>query len=128
MDSRLAALPADVACARAELHELLAPRVAAWRAARVALTAELEQVEAVAELGATSRTFVVGGWAERAELPRLRLALEHAAGEELALDELPNSTDRLPPVLLRNRQSCDRSNSSFAFSTCRMLGRSIPPC
>jgi V/A-type H+/Na+-transporting ATPase subunit I len=104
MDRRLAALPADVARARAELHELLAPRVAAWRAAQEALTAQLEQVEAVAELGATSRTFVVSGWAERAELPRLRLALEHAAGGELVLDELPHSTDRLPPVLLRNRQ------------------------
>jgi V/A-type H+/Na+-transporting ATPase subunit I len=104
MDRRLAALPADVARARAELHELLAPRVSAWRAAQEALTAELEQVEAVAELGATSRTFVVSGWAERAELPRLRLALERAAGGQLALDELPIPTGRLPPVLLRNRQ------------------------
>jgi V/A-type H+-transporting ATPase subunit I len=104
MDRRLAALPADVARARDELHELLAPRVAVWRAAQEALTAELEQVEAVAGLGATSSTFVVSGWAERAEVPRLRVALERAAGGQLALDELLVPTDRLPPVLLRNRQ------------------------
>ena len=74
MQRRLAQLPADLAAARAELAGLLAPRVGDWRAAREALIAQLEQVEAVAEAAATDRTFVVRGWAPRAELPALRRA------------------------------------------------------
>jgi V/A-type H+/Na+-transporting ATPase subunit I len=104
MQQRLAQLPADLDRARAELADLLAPRSGDWRAAREALVAQLEQVEAVAVAAATDRTFVVGGWTPRAELPELRRALELAAGGELSLDELPTPPDRMPPVLLHNRR------------------------
>ena len=105
MQQRLAQLPGDLAAARAELAGLLGPRVDDWRAAREALVAQLEQVEAIAGAAATERTFVVGGWAPRAELPALRRALESTAGGELSLDELPTPPDRVPPVLLHNRRA-----------------------
>ena len=105
MQQRLAHLPGDLAAARAELAGLLAPRVDDWRATRAALVAQLEQVEAIAGAAATERTFVVGGWAPRAELPALRTALESTASGELSLDELPTPPDGTPPVLLHNRRA-----------------------
>lgn len=104
MDRRLGEIPAELHQAQQELHALLAPRVAAWRAARERLLAELERVEAVAQTGATSRTFVVVGWAPRAQLSRLRRELERSAGGELVLEELSTPAHVEPPVLMQNRR------------------------
>jgi V/A-type H+/Na+-transporting ATPase subunit I len=101
MADRLEVLPQDLGAASAELHDLLSPRVPAWRAARIALAAELEQVEAVEQVGETGRTFVVVGWTPRTEVPRLREELDRSAAGELVLDTLPER-DAEPPVLLRN--------------------------
>jgi V/A-type H+-transporting ATPase subunit I len=103
MERRLADLPAELDQAQQELHALLAPRTAAWRAARERLSAEIEQLEAMAQAGATSRTFVVVGWTPRAQVPELRAELERAAGGELVLEEL-RAPAAEPPVLMRNRK------------------------
>jgi V/A-type H+/Na+-transporting ATPase subunit I len=104
MESRLREIPAELDQAQAELRSLLAPRVASWRAARRRLLADIEQLEAVAQAGATDRTFVIRGWTPRERVPELRLELERAAGGELALDELSTPSEVEPPVLMRNRR------------------------
>jgi V/A-type H+/Na+-transporting ATPase subunit I len=104
MESRLREIPAELDHAQIELHELLAPRMASWRAARQRLLGEIEQLEAVAQAGATGRAFVIVGWTPRDHVPELRLELERAAGGELALDELATPPDAEPPVLMRNRR------------------------
>jgi V/A-type H+-transporting ATPase subunit I len=104
MESRLREIPAELDHAQIELHELLAPRMAAWRAARQRLLGEIEQLEVVAQAGATGRAFVIVGWTPRDQVPELRLELERAAGGELALDELATPPDAEPPVLMRNRR------------------------
>ena len=102
MESRLREIPAELDRAQIELRALLAPRVAAWRAARRRLLADIEQLEAVAQAGTTGRAFVIVGWAPRERVPELRLELEQAAGSQLVVDELPTPTDVEPPVLMRN--------------------------
>jgi len=104
MESRLREIPAELDRAQTDLHELLTPRTAAWRAARQGLLGDIEQLEAVAQAGATGRAFVIVGWTPRDRLPELRLELERAAGGELALDELSTPPDAEPPVLMRNRR------------------------
>lgn len=104
MESRLGEIPTELDQAQRELHALLAPRAVAWAAARARLLAEIEQVEAVAHAGATSRTFVVVGWAPRAQVPELRAELELSAGGELVLEELSTPAEAEPPVLMRNRK------------------------
>ena len=47
MESRLREIPAELDRTQAELHALLAPRAAAWRAARRRLLGDIEQLEAV---------------------------------------------------------------------------------
>ncbi len=103
MEHRLRELPDEIETAQTELHALLAPRLAAWRAARRQLRAEIEQLEAVAQVGATDRAFVIVGWTPRDRVSELRLELERAAGRELALDELTSPSEEAP-VLIRNRR------------------------
>jgi V/A-type H+/Na+-transporting ATPase subunit I len=104
MDRRLGEIPGELDRAQQELQALLAPRASGWRAARERLLDELERVEAVADAGATDRTFVVVGWTPRAQLPRLRGELERSASGELVLAELTAPVDVEPPVLMQNRR------------------------
>jgi V/A-type H+/Na+-transporting ATPase subunit I len=104
MESRLGEIPAELDRAQIDLQALLAPRLAAWRSARQRLLGEIEQLEAVAQTGATDRTFVIIGWTPRERVPELRLELEQAAGRELALDELSTPPEAEPPVLMRNQR------------------------
>jgi V/A-type H+-transporting ATPase subunit I len=103
METRLREIPAEVERTEDELHALLVPRVAAWRAARRGLQAEIEQLEAVAQAGTTDRAFVIVGWTPRDRVPELRVGLERAAAGQLVLDELPTASEVEPPVLMRNR-------------------------
>jgi V/A-type H+-transporting ATPase subunit I len=104
MESRLREIPAELGRAQIDLQALLTPRTGAWRAARQRLLGDIEQLEAVAQAGATGRAFVIVGWTPRDRVPELRLELERAAGGELALDELSTPPEAEPPVLMRNRR------------------------
>jgi V/A-type H+/Na+-transporting ATPase subunit I len=104
MENRLREIPAELDRAQIDLHTLLTPRTAAWRAARQRLLGHIQQLEAVTQAGATGRAFVILGWTPRERLPELRLELERAVGGELALDELPTPSEAEPPVLMRNRR------------------------
>jgi V/A-type H+/Na+-transporting ATPase subunit I len=101
LERRLGGVPGELARARTELHDLLAPRAPDWRAARADLQAALEQIEAIDQVGETGRTFVVIGWTPRRALPRVRSELERSAGGELVLECLPDD-DSEPPVLMTN--------------------------
>ena len=102
METRLRELPHELEQAVADLHELLRPRARGWAAARRRLAAELEQLEAVTRLGATSRTFVAVGWTPTAKLHLLRRELEAAAREEIAVEVVEPAPGVAPPVLMRN--------------------------
>jgi len=102
MERRLAELPSELAEAKAELDGVLAPMATVWAAARAQVAAELDQIEAVAQLGATSRTFVVVGWTPSSQLRLLEDDLELAAGQEIAFETLEPAPDEAPPVLMRN--------------------------
>jgi V/A-type H+-transporting ATPase subunit I len=102
MEARLGEIPAELERAEGRLHALLAPHAATWQATRERLIADLERVEAVGCVGATSRAFVVVGWTPRAQVLELHKQLERAAGGELVVEELPTSTEVEPPVLMRN--------------------------
>jgi len=103
METRLRDLPHELEQAQTDLRDLLAPRAHGWRAARLRLGAELEQLEAVVQLGATMRTVVAVGWTPSSQLPKLQRELELAANEEIALDVMEPTTAVEPPVLMRNR-------------------------
>jgi V/A-type H+/Na+-transporting ATPase subunit I len=103
MENRLRELPAELDRAHIDLQALLTPRLAAWRSARKRLLGDIEQLEAVAQAGATDRAFVIIGWTPRERVPELRIELERAAGREFALDELSTPPEIEPPVLMRNR-------------------------
>ncbi|HJQ49477.1 MAG TPA: V-type ATPase 116kDa subunit family protein [Gaiellaceae bacterium] len=103
METRLRDLPPKLERAKADLQELLAPRASGWDAARIHLAAQLEQLEAVVNLGATERTFVAVGWTPTSQLPKLRNELELAASEEIALDVVDPTPGVTPPVLMSNR-------------------------
>jgi V/A-type H+-transporting ATPase subunit I len=103
MENRLREIPAELDRAHVDLQALLTPRLAGWRAARQRLLGDIEQLEAVAQAGATERAFVIVGWTQRDRVPELRRELEQAAGRELALDQLPTTPESEPPVLMRNR-------------------------
>ena len=104
MESRLREIPAELDLALAELHDLLAPRAPAWRAARQRLIGDIEQLDAVGRAGVTDRAFVITGWAPSERVPDLRLELERAAGGQLVVDEVPTPRAVEPPVLMRNRE------------------------
>jgi len=103
MEVRLGDLPHELERAKADLQKLLAPRAGRWHAARIHLAAQLEQLEAVVNLGATERTFVAVGWTPTSQLAELRHELELAAREEIALDVVEPTPGVTPPVLMRNR-------------------------
>jgi V/A-type H+-transporting ATPase subunit I len=103
MEARLREIPGELDRTQSELRALLAPRAAAWRAARLRLLGQVEQLEAVAKAGATDRAFVIVGWTPRERVPALRLELERAASSELALDVVSTLPEMEPPVLMRNR-------------------------
>jgi V/A-type H+/Na+-transporting ATPase subunit I len=104
METRLREIPDELDRAQIELQAVLAPRAAAWRAARRRLLGDVEQLEAVAQAGATDRAFVLVGWTPRERVPELRLELERAAHGQLALDEISTLREVEPPVLMRNRE------------------------
>jgi V/A-type H+-transporting ATPase subunit I len=103
MERRLGEIPAELGRTQSELHALLAPRTARWRVARSRLLGEIEQLEAVAQAGTTSRAFVIVGWTPSDRVLELRAELARAAGGQLVLDELSTSSEVEPPVLMRNR-------------------------
>jgi V/A-type H+-transporting ATPase subunit I len=102
METRLRDLPHELEQTKANLHELLAPRAVVWASARIHVAAELDQIAAVSQLGATARTFVAVGWTPSSKLDLLEDELEVAASEEIALEMLEPTADVAPPVLMRN--------------------------
>ena len=101
MERRLDELPAVEARARAGLDQLAAEHVRGWVAARRAVAAELEQLEARGLAAVTARAFVLVGWVPSPELASLVRSLEAALEGEVSVEALPRRRgDRTTPVLL----------------------------
>ena len=118
MESRLREIPAELDRAQVELQALLAPRTAAWRAARQRLLGDIEQLEAVAQAGATEprvrhrRLDTARACARaaprartgRRRRARARRALDAARGRAAGVDAEPNARPavRVPRALSRS--------------------------
>jgi len=97
MQRRAEELPLLIQRDEAERFDLLRP-YSAWPATRTAITARLDQLAAIPQLGTTRSTFVAQGWTPRGDIERLRDAL----GDEIAIAEVEPESDDVQPVLLEN--------------------------
>jgi V/A-type H+-transporting ATPase subunit I len=102
MERRLVDVPVAIEQARDAIAELLRAHPD-WPAARAAVAARIEQLEAIRRLGTTQRTFVALGWVPRPELARVREAVEKDSVGEAHVEEIDPEPDEAAPVLLANR-------------------------
>jgi V/A-type H+-transporting ATPase subunit I len=101
MEHRLEELPELEQRAAADLERLAAEHAPAWAAARSAVIAELEQLEARELTMVTARAFVLAGWVPTHQLGGLERALEDALAREVSVEALAlERGDRSAPVLL----------------------------
>jgi vacuolar-type H+-ATPase subunit I/STV1 len=101
LDSRLHALPEELAEAWRTLASRTAELAPAWRQQQDEVLGELERLEALALAGATERTAAVSGWLPRRDVPRLRAALA-AVGPGITVAARDRAAAGEPPTLLDN--------------------------
>ena len=103
IERRLAELPQAIADAEDERRALLLPHVERLRDLRAAIAGELERLEAVAQVGATQRTFIAECWVPRRQLAALREEVEGRLGAAVVIEDMaPSPRDPDAPVLMRN--------------------------
>lgn len=104
IEQRLQEIPDEIAAREQNLTTLVSRHRDRWHAASRYINSRLDQLEAIRQLGATSYTFVVVGWAPEPELPRLERMLAELSHPELALYKLPVSAEEQAraPVLISN--------------------------
>lgn len=101
MELRLTELPGEIDVTNAEIDNVVRP-LGYWSACRAHLVDRLEQLEAVAHLGATLHTFVISGWVPESELTSLPDDLAREIGPEVVVELPPVSSTDHPPVLMQN--------------------------
>ncbi len=101
MEQRMVDLPGEIEATRAELVELLGSR-SHWHPARALIDRRLAQLDALANIGTTERTFAVIGWAPQRDIDLLAGALRSDVGTEVLLTDLDTTEDDQPPILLTN--------------------------
>lgn len=101
MQRRLVTLPSEIQTAEARVASLIRAHTW-WPAARAAIGARLDQLEALRSLGATPHTFAVSGWVPASEYAALAEELAITVGPEVVLTEVQPGEGESPPVLLRN--------------------------
>jgi V/A-type H+-transporting ATPase subunit I len=101
MERRLVDLPAELERERADLAASLGP-AERWRRARAEIDRRLARLDALRDVGATERAFVVVGWVPRSHVDALGGALRDRVGKEVLLVEIAAAVDEEPPVLLEN--------------------------
>ena len=103
MERRLAELPEAVAAVRRDLGALVGPRAGELRTLRTGMAAELEQLDAIEQLGATQRAFVALCWVPTGDVDRLQGELRARLGAAVAVDTLATAQrDPETPVLMHN--------------------------
>jgi V/A-type H+-transporting ATPase subunit I len=101
MERRLEELPRLERRAAAELDRFAAEHAPGWAAARSAVAAELEQLEARELTAITAHAFVLAGWVPTHQLGGLEHSLEDALAGEVSVEALAlKRRDRSAPVLL----------------------------
>jgi len=106
MQRRLAELPAELGVAQTRLSEQIGPYVESWTAQRAALSAQLEQLDALALAGATERTFHLAGWTPRTDMAGVTSSLEGELGGRVVVEELAEGrADHDAPVLMRSSRA-----------------------
>lgn len=105
MERRLVALPSEIDAVQRRMAEARGEHAASWAAARRALDERLARLDALEQLGATRRTFVIVGWVPRRALPALADALADRLGGAVAVEEVAPLDGETAPVLLSNRRS-----------------------
>ncbi len=101
MEHRLADLPAEIDQRRVKIDELIAPH-RNWAAASRLLGDRMEQLAAIRLAGATTHTFVIGGWVPTRRLEEMRTALADATeGSTVLIESTPDEAET-PPILLDN--------------------------
>ncbi|MDJ0768322.1 MAG: V-type ATPase 116kDa subunit family protein [Ilumatobacter sp.] len=101
MERRLTELPGEIEVTDAEIDEVVRP-LGYWSACRAHLVDRLDQLDAVAHLGATLHTFVISGWVPESELASLPDDLVREIGPEVVVEQPPVAETDQPPVLMRN--------------------------
>ena len=103
MERRLAELPAVLTATERELKTLVEPHAGRLLTLRAGMAAELEQLDAVGQLGATSRAFVAICWVPTRDVEQLRSELHARLGPSVVVEELAASPrDPETPVLMHN--------------------------
>jgi V/A-type H+-transporting ATPase subunit I len=101
MEQRVTELPGAIESTDAEIDGIVRS-LGFWSACRTHLVHRLEQLDAVAHLGATLHTFVISGWAPERELASLRTDLDDEIGHEVVIEQCPPEDSDQPPVLMEN--------------------------
>jgi V/A-type H+-transporting ATPase subunit I len=104
LDSRLAALPEELAQAWRSLATRTAGLARGWRQRQDEVLAGLDQLEALTLAGGTQRTASMSGWLPRQDVPKLRTALA-AIGSGVTVTARDPRTAGEPPTLLDNPRS-----------------------
>ena len=103
MERRLAELPAALATSKRELVALVEPHAGQLRTLRAAMAAELDQLDALEQLGATRKTFVALCWVPTREFDHLHSELHARLGPVVVVDKIAASPrDPQTPVLMHN--------------------------
>jgi V/A-type H+-transporting ATPase subunit I len=101
MERRMGDLPREIEATRTELVALLGSR-SHWHSAQALIDRRLAQLDALANIGTTERTFAAIGWAPQREIDTLTEALQSDVGTEVLLTDLDTTEDDQPPILLAN--------------------------
>ncbi len=104
LSQRLAAIPKALAEIETELTTLAQvwlPRLEWWASC---LRDQLDEIDALVQLGETDQTFVLAGWVMEKEIPHLCQRLAEHVGDEVVVQRIPLSkADRgSAPIVLKN--------------------------
>jgi len=103
LETRLRALPEELAAAWRSLAARTAELAPGWRRRQLEVLVELDHLGALALAGANERTAAVTGWVPQRQVDKLRAALA-AVGPAITVTQLDPATAGEPPTLLDNPQ------------------------
>jgi V/A-type H+/Na+-transporting ATPase subunit I len=103
MQRRVTELPRAIEATRREREARLAPHATRLRGLRAAIAEELERLDGLDQLAATSRAFVAECWVPRRDLAHLRREIAARLGAAVVVEDLATSPrDPEAPLLMHN--------------------------
>jgi len=101
MEQRVADLDVEIDKAESAVEDCVRAHPD-WPVAQRAVTARLDQLTAIRNLGATPHTFVLSGWMPADRVEELMVELEAAIGDEVVVGIVEGEAGEDAPVLLKN--------------------------